>query len=75
LQHAVQVFVHLIIPEAKDLEARLLQFCCPVIVGQVVGMLTAVQFHDQTRLMRQEIGDVVQDWGLTSEFDAQLLVA
>jgi hypothetical protein len=60
LHHTLQVFGHVIIPESQhDKALRLKPGRAFVIVILLISMLPAIQFDNQSRLVANEIHDVV----------------
>lgn len=74
--NAVDVVHDLVIPKADDLIAQGFKvFCALCVVFDLLQMLTAIQFDDEFLFDADKIGDVVADGVLSSEFDAEFVVA
>jgi len=67
-ENRLQFFEDLVIPEPHDPEAlRLKPGRSSFVLFDPLGMLPAVQFHDQPGLETNEVGDVGADRGLPAE--------
>ena len=67
---------HVVIPEAQDAVALVLQKqAALLVVGLLVGVLSAVQFDNQPDCRGGKIGDVTANDVLAAEFDAVQLSA
>ena len=75
---AVNIIHHFIIPKADDIVALRSQiFCSFRVVFRLprFGVLTAIEFNDEFLFDAYKIGNVVSNGVLSSEFNAQLVVA
>ena len=61
---------HVVIPEAQDAVALVLQKqVALLVVGLLIGVLSAVQFYDESGFDRDKVHDVVSNGILAAEFD------
>ena len=67
IEHAVGVFVRLVVPDAKDRPALLLQMGVAPGIADRLRVLASVEFDDQLGLAASEVGDVRANGKLTSE--------
>ena len=58
---------------AAAVAARLKVFCALEVVGCLLLMLSAIQLNDQLCCQALEVGEVLPDGGLPSEFEAYKL--
>jgi len=71
MEHAVQLTQDGVVPEAQDAKAGLLQdFGSGGIICGLVGMLPAIQLHDQFGLEAGEVGEIAVDRDLSAELEA-----
>jgi hypothetical protein len=74
LQNQIHRLQHIIIPETQHTIPRTLQpFGTPRILLRALGMLTTVQFDNQTGIGADEIRDVRADFMLPPKFPSQQL--
>lgn len=75
IENAFYIRVHVIVPNANDLEPVSDQLC---IANRISGfmmrsrVLTAVKLHDDSRMVARKINDEVLEWYLTSEMESEL---
>ena len=70
MEDSVGVGEDFVVPEAEDaVAARLKVFCALEVVGCLLLMLAAVQLNDQLCCRALEVGEVLPDGGLPSEFE------
>jgi hypothetical protein len=66
-QHRVGISEDIIVPEPQDPESAPPQFGVPALVGDTVGVLTTIDFDDQTVREAREIDDCAADGDLPPE--------
>jgi len=74
LQNAFDVSRHIVVPEANDSVALLLQPPCALGISRhpcFKSMLRAVNLDDQARGHAGKIGNIGTDWNLTAEVSAK----
>jgi hypothetical protein len=62
LKHAGHVDQHIVVPEAQDAVIMLSEPFVANYISQTIGMLSAVDLNNQTRLAADEIDSVGSDW-------------
>jgi hypothetical protein len=68
-QHVVEIVANLVVGEAQDMNAGALQHVCAlvVVIGEP-GVLSAVDFHNETRRAAIEVDNVGAERALTPRF-------
>ncbi len=70
-EHCIRILNGFMIPKAQDAVAFLGEpYCSSIVVHGTISVLTAVQFHDESRLGAKKIHDEVTERRLSMETES-----
>lgn len=73
LDHTVFIFKELVVPEPEHPVSVCQKPLVPLLIALALGMLAAVQFHDEPSLEAEEVGEKGSNGRLSAKLDAQSL--
>ena len=77
-QHTFKIPRNFIVPEAQHAKLspfKVFRANSVISTGRFLGVLSAIQFNNQSALKANEVGDIKPKWLLTTEFDTQLFAS